>query len=405
VTPRPPAAEGAALPLASLKVLDLSRVLAGPYCSMILADLGAAVIKVELPGTGDDSRAYGPFINGESAYFMSLNRNKKSLCLDLKRPEGRQVIEQLAEWADVLIENFRPGTMERLSLGYEQLARRNPGLIYAACSGFGHTGPYRDRPSYDIVAQAMGGLMSVTGQPDGPPTRCGVSVGDLVAGLFTAIGILTAVVERASSGRGQKVDVSMLDCQVSLLENAIARCFAAGPPPGPLGNHHPAITPFSSFCAADGHLVIAAGNDAAFRRLCGALDLATVAEDARFATNESRTAHRWELTVALEAKLATAGCAHWLGVLEAAEVACAPVLTVPEVVRHPQVLAREMIVETNHPVAGAVRMPGVPVKLSRTPGAVRSPAPVLGQHTEEILTATLGYTAGEVEDLRRKGVL
>ena len=391
--------------LESLHILDLSRVLAGPYCAMVLADLGADVVKVEIPGAGDDSRAYGPFLNGESAYYMSINRNKRGITLNLKDPAGRAVFLRLVAWADVLIENYRPGTMDRLGLGYTDLELVNPRLIYAAVSGFGATGPYRQRPAYDIIAQGMGGLMSITGHPGGPPTRVGASVGDIIAGLYTAVGILAAVNERAASGRGQFIDVSMMDCQVSVLENAIARYLATGTVPTPLGNHHPSITPFSTFKAADGHIIIAAGNNEVFARLCKTLGIPDLPADPRFATNDARTRNRDALAAALEAVLASAPTDHWLALLEASGVPAAPVLTVDKVVSDPQIAARGMVADIDHPVAGPTKVPGVPVKMSRTQGTVRQPAPTLGQHNDEILTQIAGLSVEEIEQLRAKGVL
>ena len=391
--------------LECLRVLDLSRVLAGPYCAMVLADLGADVIKVELPGTGDDARAYGPFIKGESAYYMSINRNKRGITLNLKHPEGRALFLRLARWADVVIEYYRPGTMDRLGLGYADLEKENPRLIYAAVSGFGATGPYRHRPAYDIIAQGMGGLMSITGHPGGPPTRVGASVGDITAGLYTAVGILAAVVERERSGRGQFIDVSMMDCQVSILENAISRYLATGQVPRPLGNHHPSITPFSTFKTADGYIIIAAGNNEVFGRLCGVLGVPGLATDPRFSTNPARTQNRDALAAALETAMAGAGTDHWLTALEAGGVPAAPVQTVDKVIGDPQVAARDMVAEVDHPVAGHTKIPGVPVKMSRTQGRVRRPAPTLGQHNEEILTQVLGLSKAQVDELRSKGAL
>ncbi|MEJ2751360.1 MAG: CoA transferase, partial [Chloroflexota bacterium] len=275
--------------LAGLRVLDLTRVLVGPYTTMILADLGAEVIKVEFPGIGDDARHYPPHVNGESAYFMSLNRNKRSMTLNLKSEAGKLVFLDLVQKVDVLVENFRPGTMERLGFGYATLKEHNSGLIYAAASGFGQTGPYSGRPAYDGVVQAMGGIMSITGQPGGEPTRVGTSIGDIAAGLFAAVGILAAVIHRERTGEGQLVDVAMLDCQVALLENAIARYAAAGEIPGPIGNRHPSITPFEPFATSDGKLMVAAGNNVLWKKLCQALGSPDLAEDPRFETNSART--------------------------------------------------------------------------------------------------------------------
>ena len=373
-------------PLNGVTVIDLTRVLAGPYCTMVLADLGARVIKVERPGTGDDSRAFGPFVEGKSAYFMSINRGKESIALDLKADSDRRLFESLLEGADVLVENFRAGAMERLGYGWEALHPRFPRLVYAACSGFGHTGPYAGRPAYDLVVQAMGGIMSLTGHPGGPPTRVGSSIGDIVAGLFTAIGIGGALYRRAISGAGMKVDVSMLDCQVAILENALARYFASGEVPGPLGARHPSITPFQSYATADGHMVVAAGNDALFARLCAALDRPALADDPRFADNAARNANVDALQTALEARLKTRPTAHWLSVLEGAGVPCAPINTVEDVVADRHLAARNMIVEAADAVAGRVRMAGNPIKLSpyRDPPE-RPPAPALDGHRRAVL--------------------
>ena len=373
-------------PLNGVTVVDLTRVLAGPYCTMVLADLGARVIKVEKPGTGDDSRAFGPFVEGKSAYFMSINRGKESIALDLKTAPDRRRFESLLEGADVLVENFRAGAMERLGYGWEALHPRFPRLVYAACSGFGHTGPYAGRPAYDLVVQAMGGIMSLTGHPGGPPTRVGSSIGDIVAGLFTAIGIGGALYRRTISGTGMKVDVSMLDCQVAILENALARYFASGEVPGPLGARHPSITPFQSYATADGHVVVAAGNDALFAKLCAALDRPALARDPRFVDNAARNANIDALQTALEARLTTRPTAHWLSVFAGAGVPCAPINTVEDVVADRHLAARNMIVEAADAVAGRVRMAGNPIKLSpyRDPPR-RPPAPDLDGHRRAIL--------------------
>ncbi len=373
-------------PLNGVTVIDLTRVLAGPYCTLVLADLGARVIKVEIPETGDDSRAFGPFIEGKSAYFMSVNRGKESIALDLKDDADRRVFEDLLEGADVLVENFRAGTMERLGYGWEALQPRYPRLVYAACSGFGHTGPYAGRPAYDLVVQAMGGIMSLTGHPGGPPTRVGSSIGDIVAGLFTAIGINGALYRRTMTGAGMKVDVSMLDCQVAILENALARYFASGEVPGPLGARHPSVTPFQSYATADGHIIIAAGNNALFGKLCAALELPALCDDPRFVDNAARNVNIDGLETELEARLTTRPTAHWLSVLEQAGVPCAPINTVEDLVADPHVAARNMIVGADDSLAGRVRMAGNPIKLSayRDPPE-RPPAPDLDGHREAIL--------------------
>ena len=336
-------AEKASGPLAGITVLDLTRVLAGPFCTLLLADLGARVIKVESP-SGDDSRHIGPFVKGKSAYFMSLNRGKESIVLDLQDPAGRATFEKLLARADVLIENFRPGTMERLGYGFESLHARFPRLIYAAASGFGHTGPQANRPAYDMVVQAMGGIMSLTGHPGGPPTRVGTSIGEITAGLFTAVGIASALFHRTQNGAGTKIDVSMLDCQIAILENAIARYLATGDVPGPLGARHPSITPFAAFHAADGYLVIAAGNDRLFARLCDAIGRSDLAANPLFATNADRTKHAQALQDEIEAALAAKTAAEWLKTLEEAGVPCGPINDIAHALSDPQILARNMVV-------------------------------------------------------------
>jgi len=361
-------------PLAGVTVLDLSRVLAGPYCTMILADLGARVIKVENPRGGDDSRAYGPFVQGVSAYFMSVNRGKESIALDLKAAPDRQLFESILPGVDVLVENFRPGTMEKLGYGWEQLRARHPSLIYAATSGFGHTGPYRDRAAYDMVVQAMGGIMSLTGQPNSPPTRVGTSIGDIVAALFTAIGIVSALYDRRTGGCGRKIDVSMLDCQVAILENAVARFAALGEVPGPIGARHPSITPFAAFQAADGFIVIAAGNDELFRRLCDVLGLAALALDPRFSTNPERTRNHAALAIQIESALLRGSVTQWLDRLTDAGVPCSPINSIDQTLNDPQVRARNMVAYSDDPVAGRLVMAGNPIKMTGLADPAERPA-------------------------------
>jgi CoA:oxalate CoA-transferase len=370
-------------PLSGILVVDLTRVLAGPFCTMVLADLGARVIKVEAPGTGDDARRIGPFVDGLSAYFLSLNRGKESLALDLKSDADRSLFERLLARADVLAENFRPGVMERLGYGWEALERRHPRLVMASISGFGQTGPYAQRPAYDVIAQAMGGIMSLTGHPGSGPTRVGTSTGDITAGLFAAIGILAALASRERSGRGSRVDVSMLDAQVATLENAIARYLAGGEVPGPLGTRHPSITPFQAFATRDGHIVVAAGNDALFAKLCRAVDRGALAQEPEFATNELRTRHADRLAQQLTAALASHGSAFWLEKLAAAGVPCGPVNDIARVVADPQVAARNMLVA----VEGlSARVAGNPIKLSGfADPAVRSAPPALDEGRARIL--------------------
>ena len=378
-------------PLAGLRVLDLSRVLAGPYCSMMLADYGADIVKIEPPDVGDDARAFGPFVGKESAYFMSLNRNKRSMTLNFKREAEIDVFREMVKHADVVLENYRPGTMEKFGLGYDELKKINPKIIYAACSGFGHSGPYQYKPAYDIIVQAMGGIMSVTGPEGGEPSRVGASVGDIIAGLFTAYGVMLALFHRERTGEGQKVDVGMLDCQVAVLENAIARYVTSGVVPVPLGNRHPSITPFASFTAKDGHIIVGAGNDRLWEKLCNILGHSELVKDPRFDSNSRRTANVKDLTVILNNIFIEKTITEWLEVLEKAELPCAPINTVDKIVNDPQIKARNMIVEIDHPVAGHLKMPGVPVKMSVTPGSVDTPAPTLGQHTAELLKEILGW--------------
>ena len=373
-------------PLSGVVVLDLTRVLAGPFCTMVLADLGARVIKVEAPERGDDARHYGPFVNGKSAYFMSLNRGKESIALDLKSEGDRGIFEALLAQADVLIENYRPGAMERLGYGWEELHARHPALIYASASGFGHSGPDAGRPAYDVVVQAMGGVMSMTGHPGMPPARVGTSVGDITAGLFSAIGINAALFRRAQSGEGVKLDISMLDCQVAICENAVARYFATGKIPGPQGARNPSITPFESFATKDDFIVIAAGNDAIFANLTRALGRPELADDERFSSNETRTANAEALKVEMEAALGTQTSAHWAQALDDAGVPCGPINNIKQVVEHHQVAARNMVVRCADPRAGEVRMSGNPVKMSNYPDPdTRAPSPELNADRAALL--------------------
>jgi CoA:oxalate CoA-transferase len=391
---------GTAGPLAGTFVLDLTRVLAGPYCTMVLADLGARVVKVEAPERGDDARRIGPFVGDVSAYFWSLNRGKQSIALDLRAQDDREIFERLLARADALVENFRPGVMERLGYGFAALHARHPRLVVASTSGFGQTGPYARRPAYDVVVQAMGGIMSLTGQPGGPPTRVGTSTGDITAGLFTAIGVLAALVERAQSGRGRHVDVAMLDCQVATLENAIARFVATGEVPGPLGSRHPSITPFQAFRTQDGHIVVAAGNDALFAALAGALGRPELASDPRYRTNDDRTRNAAALAAELEAAFARRTSAEWLAALEAAGIPCGPLNDVAAVLADPQVRARNMVVTADDPSAGRLSLAGNPVKLSGVEDpATRPPAPRLDEHRTAILSELEAgeREAGEIE--------
>jgi CoA:oxalate CoA-transferase len=374
-------------PLHGVTVIDMTRVLAGPYATMVLADLGATVIKVEMPGYGDDARHFGPFVNEKSAYFSSLNRGKKSIALNLKDNEDREIFLNLLESADILVENYRAGTMEKLSLGWDVLHEKFPKLIYSAVSGFGHTGPYSDRPAYDMVVQAMGGLMSVTGHPDSGPTRVGTSIGDITAGLFGLSGILTALYDRNRTGVGIKVDVGMLDCQIAILENAIARYFASGEIPQPLGSRHPSITPFDAFSSADDYIIIAAGNDQLFLKLCETIDSPELVNDERFKTNVDRSENNGPLKIAIEEKLKLKSAEAWLSELGSAGIPCGPINNVAQAVNDAHVRERNMIIKTNDPVSGELSMAGNPIKLSGySDPRERSPAPELDGDREEILS-------------------
>jgi CoA:oxalate CoA-transferase len=336
-------------PLSGLLVVDMTRVLAGPFCTLLLADLGARVIKIERPGRGDDARGIGPLVEGRSAYFLSLNRGKESIALDIQARGDRAIFERLLARADVLVENFRPGVLDRLGYGADVLAARFPRLVLASISGFGQTGPFSERPAYDVVAQAMGGLMSITGPEDGAPVRVGTSIGDLAAGLFAALGIVASLRHRDRGGSAAPIDVAMLDCQVALLENAIARLAATGEVPKPLGTRHPSIAPFEAFAAADRPLVVGVGNDALFRRLAETLGVPALADDVRFTTNAARCAHLAALRAALAERFAMASCETWLARLEAAGIPCGPIQDVAQVIEHPQVRARNMIVSIQDP--------------------------------------------------------
>ena len=393
-------------PLENIKILDLSRVLAGPYCTMILSDLGAEVIKVEIPGTGDDSRSFGPFKNGQSLYFLSINREKKSISLNLKTKRGKEILKELITKVDVVIENYRPGTMEKLGLGYDELKSVNPQIIYAASSGYGHTGPDSSKASYDILAQAMGGVMSITGWPDSPPTRVGMSLGDITASLYTAIGILAALHERTTTGFGQKVDIAMLDCQVSILENAITRYQVEDKSPEPLGNRHPTITPFQAYRASDDYFVIAAGNDALWVKLCEVIDRPDLATNHNFSTNKNRTHHIKELNEELDKTIRTRTAGEWIQIIDKAGIPCGPINTIDKIMADKQILSRNMIVEVDDAKAGRIKIAGNPIKMSSiAEKPYRRPAPEIGENNLEIYSGLLGLSSEEIDQLKVNGVI
>jgi crotonobetainyl-CoA:carnitine CoA-transferase CaiB-like acyl-CoA transferase len=392
-------------PLAGITVVDLTRVLAGPYCTMLLGDMGAEIIKIERPDGGDDTRGFGPpYLNGESAVFLSINRNKKSVTLNLKHPEGKQIFTQLVERADVLVENFRPGTMASLGFDYAAVSHLNPRLIYCSLSGFGQTGPYADRGGYDTIAQAMSGIMSATGHPDMPPAKAGVPVADIGTGMFGAFGILCAYIARQRTGEGQHIDTSLFDTSIALSLMEAATFLAGGERPSPLGSTHRRNAPHGAFRTKDGYIAIAADSAHFWKRFCQILELESLLDDPRFKTNAERVANKHLLQEVVEAVTITRQGRYWLEKLEAAEIPCGPVNTYAEVFTDPHVLAREMLTEVQHPVAGPVRMTGINVKLTKTPGALRLPAPTLGQHTSEVLR-TLGYTDEAIDNLKTAGVI
>ena len=392
--------------LTGITVLDLTRVMSGPYSTLMLADMGARVIKVERPQRGDDTRAWGPpFIGGESAYFLSVNRNKESLTLDFKQPDGRRILDSLIDRADVLVENFRPGTLQRLGLDYASLAPRVPRLVYASISGYGQTGPLSSLAGIDAVAQAEGGLMGLTGDAAGPPFRLGLPISDLVAGLFAAQGILLALLERATTGRGRQVDISMLDSVAALLTYQASAYLATGDDPLRQGNAHGSIVPYDTFDARDGPFVLAVGNDEQWRRFCAAAGMAELAADERFATNPQRVADRHLLQPIVAGVIKTRDRADWTERLRQAGVPCGPVRTVGEALDDPQLQARGMITAVQHPVAGELRLVGSPIKLSDSTARADRPPPTLGEHTDAILIKELGFSEAQVKDLRQRQVV
>ena len=373
-------------PLKNLLVVDLTRVLVGPYCTMILSDLGARVIKIEAPETGDDSRKFGPFVEDYSAYFMSLNRGKESIALNLKNESDKIIFEKILSKADILVENFKPGTLEKWGFGWKQVSKKFPKLIYASASGFGQTGPLKELPAYDMVVQGMGGLMSVTGQPNSGPTRVGTSIGDITAGLFTAIGINAALFDRQKTGKGMYIDVSMLDCQIAILENAIARYLSKNEIPKPMGSRHPSIAPFEAFKTKDSHIIIAAGNDKLFEKLCAALELNDLISNKDYSTNSLRSENMDKLKKLLENKLITKNTKNWVDILEKLKIPCGPIFNIKEAVENPQIEARNMIVKSFHKVIGEFKLAGNPIKMSSYEDKkTRGDIPDLDEHRDKIL--------------------
>ncbi|MBY8991331.1 MAG: CoA transferase [Candidatus Lokiarchaeota archaeon] len=392
-------------PLEGIKILDLSRALAGPYCSMMLADMGAEVIKVEMPGKGDDSRAWGPpFLEGESAYFMSVNRNKKSITLNLKQDRAIEIIHKLIKQSDVLLENFRPGTMEKLKLSYNEVKEINPQIIYCSISGFGQDGPYRLFPGMDQVLQGMGGLMSITGEPSGPPIKVGVAVADIAGGMFAAFGIMVALFNKQNTGKGQKIDNSLLDNQLAWLTYRAGSFFMSGEIPKPLGSGHPVIVPYQAFKTKDSYFNLAVGNDQLWGKFCKAIGLESITNNPKYATNADRVKNREELIEIIGNIICTKKTNDWLNILNEAGIPCGPIYNLDQVFSDPQVLHREMVKEIDHSTVGKIKVTGIPIKFSETPGEILTAPPVLGQHTKEILTA-LGYPREDIEKMYNDGIV
>ena len=392
--------------LGDIRIIDLSRVLAGPYCTMVLSDYGAEVIKIEQPGIGDGTRQWGPpWVGSESAYFMTMNRNKRSLTLNLKSDEGKAILKKLVAGADVLIENFKVGTMKRMGLDYETLSQENPALIYCSITGYGQTGPYRNRPGYDFMIQAQGGIMSITGPADGEPHKVGVAIVDITTSLFAATAILSALHYRERTGEGQYIDVALLDSQVAWLANVAHNYFATGKTPGRYGNAHPNIVPYETFPTADGQVALAIGSDGQFRRMCEVAGRPDLWEDERFQTNAGRVKDRALLIAKLQELFRTRTTNQWIELLINANIPIGPINDIPTILNNPQVAAREMVQEVEHPTAGPIKVLGPVAKLSRTPAKVRSAPPTLGNQTEALLHHDLGYSLEEIARWRENGVI
>lgn len=399
--------------LEGIRVIDLTRAMAGPYCTMMLGDLGADVIKVERPGSGDESRAWGPpFVGpatdsapGESAYFLSVNRNKRSITLNLKSERGLEIMQRLISRSDILIENFRTGVLDKMGLGFVQAQDINPSLIYCSISGYGRTGPYADRPGYDVIIQAEGGMMGITGPQEGPPSRVGVPVVDITSGMFAAASILAALHARHQSGLGQHIDLSLFDTQTALLTNVAANYLIGGEPPVRLGNDHPNLAPYAAFPASDKWFVLGVANEMQWERFCEVIGRRDMQDDPRFKTNGDRVLHRGELSVILEQVFSETQAQDWLDRFKRAGLPCGPINDVAEVFAHPQVVPRELILESEHPAAGEIKLTGFPYKLSGTPPSMRFPPPRLGEHTREVLVDLLGYDEAEIPVFQESGAI
>ena len=392
-------------PLSGVRVIDVTQIMAGPFCTMLLGDMGADVIKIEKPDGGDDIRRSGPpFVAGDSAAFLNIGRNKRSVVIDIKTPEGSKIVRRLARTADIFVQNLRPGRIEGFGLGYDDLRAVNPSIVYATITGYGRTGPYKDKPGFDLMAQGMSGIMGVTGHPGQPPVKVSVPITDLNAGLFTAFGVLAAYVNRLKTGTGQHVDSSLLEAGVAYTFWESAIYFATGSPPGPNGSAHQLSAPYQALPTSDGHLTIGGATQSNWERLCRAVGRAELLSDPRFAANADRMANRAALERTLSETFMTRTTAQWLGVLDRAGVPCGPINDMSQVYADPQVIARDMVVDIDHPTAGAIRNVGIPVKFSETPGTVRRPPPRLGEHTHEVLVE-FGYTADEIAALERGGIV
>jgi formyl-CoA transferase len=400
-------------PLVNIRILDMTRALAGPYCTMMLGDLGADVLKVERPDSGDDSRGWGPpFVGipygpypGESAYFLAANRNKRSLTVNIQTPDGQEIIRRLASISDVLVENYRTGALDQMGLGYPELHSLFPGLVYCSISGYGRTGPLAERPGYDAILQAEGGMMSITGEVDGPPSRVGIPIVDITAGMFAATSILAALHARDRTGEGQQIDISLFDSEIALMANVASNYLVGGDQPRRLGNAHPNLAPYEAFSARDGWFMLGAANERQWGLLCDMLGRPDMKTDSRFATNRHRVANREALVDELNRIFSQRDVNDWLADIAKADLPCGPINSLPQVFAHPQALAREMTLESEHPTAGMVRMTGFPYKLSQTPAEIQRPPPRLGEHTEEVLTGLLSYSPEGVALLRDQGAI